>query len=244
MGADVKYLEREDGGHIAYRFHSGKGPLLVFLPGYMSDMAGGKATAVFDWAAANGRACLLHDYAGCGESEGDFSDGDFGVWARDALELIDALTSGQVILIGSSMGGWLMLILGEVLGKRLAGMIGIAAAPDFSDWGFSADQKREIMERGVVYEDNPYGPEPTPTWKRFYLSAQSREMLGREIAIDCPVRLLHGQADSDVPWEISIKLAAALRSSDVQLQLVKDADHRFSRQEDIALLLRSVEGIL
>jgi pimeloyl-ACP methyl ester carboxylesterase len=244
MGADEQYMMSADGLRIAYRFLPGKGPTLVFLPGYMSDMEGSKAVAVFDWSAANGRSCLLLDYAGCGESEGDFSDGDFGVWARDALELIDALTFGQVILIGSSMGGWLMLILGEVLGKRLAGMIGIAAAPDFSDWGFSADQKREILERGVVYEDSPYGPEPTPTWKRFYLSAQSREMLGREIAIDCPVRLLHGQADSDVPWEISIKLAAALRSSDVQLQLVKDADHRFSRQEDIALLLRSVEGIL
>ncbi len=244
MGADEQYMMSADGLRIAYRFLPGKGPVLVFLPGYMSDMAGGKAVALFDWAHTNSHACLLLDYAGCGESEGDFADCDFGVWARDALSLIDAVTTGQVILIGSSMGGWLMLILGEALGERLVGMIGIAAAPDFTDWGFSAEQKREIMERGVVYEDNPYGPERTPTWKRFYLSAKSREMLECEIAIDAPVRLLHGLADRDVPPEISLRLARALRSSDVQLHMVKDADHRFSRQEDIALLLRSVDGIL
>ena len=214
----------------------------------MSDMAGGKATALFEWAAARGQACLLHDYAGCGESEGEFKDGDFEVWARDALALIDSVTTGKVILIGSSMGGWLMLMLGEALSQpgvnRLAGMIGIAAAPDFTDWGYTDAQRMTILQDGVVYEDNPYGPEPTPTWQRFFKIAERHKMLERQIAIDCPVRLLHGQEDSDVPWQISLRLAAALRSPDVQVQLVKDGDHRLSRDADVGLLLRTVESLL
>ena len=135
------------------------------------------------------------------------------------------------------MGGWLMLMIGEALGDRLAGLVGIAPAPDFTQWGFSETRRATLIANGVVYEDNPYGPDPTPTWRDLIESGEANLMLDRIIAIDCPVRLLHGQADADVPWKISLKLAAALRSSDVRVMLIKDGDHRLSRAQDVALLL-------
>jgi len=238
--AEIRHFIRSDGLKLAYRLVDGEGPLLVFLPGYMSDMAGGKATATLDWAVANRRACLLLDYAGCGLSEGDFADQTLTGWRDDVLAMLQALSDAPVLLIGSSMGGWLMLMIGEALGERLTGLVGIAPAPDFTRWGYSEAQRAAIIDDGVVYEDNPYGPDPTPTWRGLYESGEANLMLGRTIAIDCPVRLLHGQADADVPWEISLKLAAALRSSDVRVTLVKDGDHRLSREADIALLLGTV----
>lgn len=231
---------RPDGLKLAYRKTEGAGPTLVFLPGYMSDMAGGKATAVFDWAETNGRSCLLLDYAGCGESEGDFAQQTLTGWRDDVLAMTDALVEGPVVLIGSSMGGWLMLLVGEALGERLSGLVGIAPAPDFTRWGFTDAQREAILTKGVHFEHNPYGPEPTPTYKGLYESGEASLMLDREIAIDCAVRLLHGQADADVPWKISPKLASALRSNDVRVTLIKDGDHRLSRDADIALLLSTV----
>ena len=241
--AEIGYFARKDGLKLAYRKAEGVGPTFVFLPGYMSDMAGGKATAVFDWAVANDRACLLLDYAGCGESEGDFATQTLTGWRDDVLAMIDGLTDGPVMLIGSSMGGWLMLLLGEALGERLAGMIGIAPAPDFTRWGFTDTQREAILTKGAHFEHNPYGPEPTPTYKGLYESGEASLMLDRELAIDCPVRLLHGQADADVSWKISLKLASALRSNDVRVNLIKDGDHRLSRDADIALLLSTVAEI-
>ncbi len=233
-----------DGQRIAYRFAQGLGPALVFLPGYMSDMEGGKATAVFDWAQSHGRACLLLDYSGCGSSAGDFSDGTLSRWREEVLALIEAQIEGPIVLIGSSMGGWLMLLVGEALGQRLAGMIGIATAPDFSDWGYDADQKAQLADGKTIFEENPYGPEPTPTYAKFWRDAESHKCLGREIEIACPVRLLHGQRDADVPWQVSLRLAEALRSDSVQVTLIKDGDHRLSREEDIALLLRQVDTLV
>ena len=241
--SDIRYHAMPDGRRIAFRSHEGAGPALVFLPGYMSDMAGSKATALAAWAQAEGRACLLLDYSGCGESSGDFADGTLSRWREEVLSLIEAEASGPVVLVGSSMGGWLMLLAGEALGERLAGVVGIAAAPDFSDWGFDTAQKAELRAGRTVFEDNPYGPEPTPTHAAFWQDAESLRLLEREIAIDCPVRLLHGQADADVPWEISLRTAAALRSDDVQVALVKDGDHRLSRDRDIDLLLRTVAAL-
>ena len=238
--AETRYFTRADGLHVAYRKSEGEGLTIVFLPGYMSDMAGGKASAVFDWAVENGRACLLLDYAGCGLSEGDFADQTLSIWRDDVLAMIDALADGPVVLIGSSMGGWLMLLVGLALGDRLAGMIGIAPAPDFTRWGFTDAQKEMIARDGVLYQDNPYGPEPTPTWRRLYDDGVAHEMLGTEIAISCPVRLLHGQADADVPWKISLKLAESLRSDDVRVTLIKNGDHRLSRDADVGLLLATV----
>ena len=242
---DVQFHTMPDGKRIAYRLVRGAaesaGPTLVFLPGYMSDMAGSKATALLAEAQARGRACLLMDYSGCGESEGQFADGTLTRWRDEVLALIDAHVIGDVLLVGSSMGGWLMLLVGEVLGARLAGMIGIAAAPDFTRWGFT-DMERALLTGGeVFYQDNPYGPEPTPTYPGFFEDGERNLRLSGEIAITCPVRLLHGQRDDDVPWEISLRLAAALRSDNVQVHLIKDGDHRLSRASDIARLQAEVD---
>ncbi|OJW68187.1 MAG: alpha/beta hydrolase [Sphingomonadales bacterium 63-6] len=237
-------------GHprIAFRKAEGQGPVLVFLPGYMSDMAGSKATALFDWALAEGRACLLLDYSGCGESEGNFADGTLTRWRDEVISLVNSETEGPVILVGSSMGGWLMLLcaleMGELeMGERLAGLVGIAAAPDFTQWGYDPDQKALFAAGQTVLEDNPYGPEPTPTHALFWRDGQARLLLEASIPLDCPVRLLHGQADADVPWSISLQLAECLRSDDVQVVLVKDGDHRLSRAADIALMLQTVDAL-
>ena len=238
---DTQFHDMSDGRRIAYRYCTGTGPTLVFLPGYMSNMAGGKATALFTTAQEQGRSCLLLDYSGCGESSGDFSDGCLSKWCDEVLALIDAKAPGEALVVGSSMGGWLMLLVGEALGPRLAGMVGIAAAPDFTRWGYSDEQRQQLAAGEVVYEDNPYGPEPTPTYPGFFADAEGLMRLDREIAIDCPTFLLHGQRDADVPWQTSIDLAAALRSDAVQVSLIKDGDHRLSRESDIALLKAQVD---
>ena len=229
-----------DGRRVAFRFLPGRGPALVFLPGYMSDMAGGKATALAGWARQEGRACLLFDYSGCGESAGEFAGGTLSRWRDEAVALIDLCCEGAVVLVGSSMGGWLMLLVAEALGERVAGMVGIAAAPDFTAWGRTAEEKARLEAGEIVLDANPCGPEPTPLHPGFFADGQGLLRLGREIAIDCSVRLIHGQRDADVPPRISLRLAAALRSDDIQVTLVKDGDHRLSRPQDIALLLRTV----
>lgn len=242
--SDVQFHEMGDGRRIAYRYSQGEGPALVFLPGYMSDMDGGKATSIFAHAQANGRACLLLDYSGCGQSSGEFADGCLSRWRDEVLTLIQAKVQGPVVVIGSSMGGWLMLLVGEALGDRLAGLVGIAAAPDFADWGYSDDQKAALAQGETVYEDNAYGPEPTPTYAKFWQDAMTHIRLNGKIDIAAPVRLLHGQCDDDVPWKISMQLAEKLRSDDIQITLVKDGDHRLSREQDIASLRRQVWSLL
>lgn len=229
------------GRRIAFRHAPGEGPTLVFLPGYMSDMAGGKATALFDWARGCGQAALLLDYSGCGESSGTFAEGTLSRWREEVLALVEAHCPGPVILVGSSMGGWLMLLCALALpAERVAGLVGIAAAPDFTDWGTSEDDKARLKAGETLLEDNPYGPDPTPTHALFWADGQANRVMTGEIALDCPVRLIHGQCDPDVPWELSLDLAARLRSAEVQVALIKDGDHRLSRDADIALLLRTL----
>ena len=239
----TRFHPLSDGRRIAFRHIAGGGPAVVFLPGYMSDMAGGKATALAEWAAYEGRECLLLDYSGCGESGGDFGQGTLTRWRDEVVALIEAHVTGKVVLVGSSMGGWLMLLVAQRLGERLAGLVGIAAAPDFTDWGYDEEQKVRLAAGRPVFEDNPYGPEPTPTHPGFWADGQALRQLEEEIPLDCPVRLLHGQDDADVPPEVSLRLSAALRSSDVQVTLVKGGDHRLSREQDIALLLRTVAAL-
>jgi len=240
---DTEFFEMSDGRRIACRFTPGTGPALVFLPGYMSDMAGGKASAVFEWAREAGRACLLFDYSGCGESPGDFADGTLSRWCEELAALVEAKGLERVVLIGSSMGGWLMLLGALAMPDRVAALVGIAAAPDFTDWGRGADDKARLAAGETVYDDNPYGPEPTPMHAGFWADGQAHLLLGGGIAFDGPVRLVHGQADPDVPWELSIRTAKALRSADVQVLLIKDGDHRLSRDADIALLLRTIASL-
>lgn len=245
MTGAIDYLDRAARPRLAYRHVAGAGPTIVFLPGYMSDMAGGKATALFDRAAAEGRACLLLDYAGCGLSSGLFAEQTLLDWRGDVLDLIDAKIEGPVIIVGSSMGGWLMLLAALALTQRdgpgrVAGLVGIAAAPDFTDWGFTAEEKAIILAEGQLREDTSYSDQPYVTTRGFWQSGEANHLLDAPIALACPVRLLHGQADGDVPPEISLRLAAALTSDDVQVTLVKGGDHRLSRHTDIALLVDAV----
>jgi pimeloyl-ACP methyl ester carboxylesterase len=240
----MDYLTRTDGIRLAYQLRKGRGPTIVFLPGYMSDMSGSKALALEAWAASEGRSFLRFDYAGCGQSEGAFEDPTLTGWRDDALLMIDRLTNGPVILVGSSMGGWLMLLAALARPDQIAGLVGIAAAPDFTDWGYSQEQKLEILSTGRLEQPSPYGPDPTTITKAMWQSGEVNRLLQSPVAIDCPVRLLHGQRDSDVPWHHSPHLAAMIRSDDVQVILVKDGDHRLSRDQDIALLLRIVGDLV
>jgi pimeloyl-ACP methyl ester carboxylesterase len=182
-------------------------------------------------------AMLRLDYSGCGESEGAFEDGTLDIWRDDVLAVLAKANVGPLILIGSSMGGWLMLLVAEALGKQVTAMVGIAAAPDFTDWDFDAADRATIAANGRIERPSDYGYDPMVITGGFWQSGQANLKLAGAVAIDCPVRLIHGQCDPDVPWETSFKLADALRSSDVQTILVKDGDHRLSRDQDIALLI-------
>lgn len=234
-----------DGTAIAFRHSPGSGPAVVFLPGYMSDMAGGKACAVFDHCVNAGCECLLLDYSGCGESGGAFADGTLSRWRDEVLALIAAqVRAKRVVLVGSSMGGWLMLLVGRALGDRLAGLVGIAAAPDFTDWGYAEQQKARLRAGQTLLQDNPYGPDPTPTHAKFWADGEANRQLTGEVPLTCPVRLLHGDRDAEVPPEVSFRLAKALRSEDVQVTIVMGGDHRLSREGDIALLLRTVDSLV
>jgi pimeloyl-ACP methyl ester carboxylesterase len=233
---DILHHTLYDGRRIAFRYTDGSGPCLVFLPGYMSDMSGSKASALFADSQEQGRACLLLDYSGCGQSAGDFADGMLSRWRDEVLALIASYARGPVVLAGSSMGGWLMLLVAERLKDRVSGLIGIAPAPDFTRWGLSEDQRARLAAGETILEPNPYGPEPTPTHPGFFADAECHLRLESMIDLTCPVRLLHGKADADVPWEISLRLKSALRSDDVQVTLIEDGDHRLSRPGDIAAL--------
>lgn len=240
----LAYLEIGPDLRLAYRHRKGTGPTIVFLPGYMSDMEGGKATALDAWAAARGRAMLRFDYAGCGASDGDFESQALADWRNDVLAMIDEVVEGPVVLVGSSMGGWLMLLAALARPERVAGLVGIAAAPDFTSWGFTPEQKMTILQEGRVLEHSPYSDTPTVTTRTFWESGEALRVLHGELAIDCPVRLLHGQKDADVPWTYAHEIMKQLRSADVQATFVKDGDHRLSREGDILLLLWTVEALL
>ena len=231
---------------LAWRHRAGAGPLLVFLPGYMSDMAGSKAEALDGWAAASGRAYLRLDYSGCGASGGDFLDGSIGRWTADALAVIDHVAPGApVLLVGSSMGGWIALRAGLVLGSRLAGLVGIAAAPDFTDWGLaiSAADRAALAAQGWFARPSDYDPAGYRYSRALIDDAPAQRLLHAPIGITAPVRLLHGQQDDAVPWRLSLDIADRLHSDDVQVTLVKDGDHRLSREADIALLTQTVAAL-
>ena len=230
------------GTRLAVRRQPGASPTIIFLPGYASDMSGTKAEALARWAGERGRATIRFDYAGCGLSDGAFEEQTLESWLGNVLDLIDA-ADGPIILVGSSMGGWLALLAARARPERVVGIVGVAAAPDFTDWGFDEASRALLHTEGRLVEASPYGGE-TVTTRGFWESGQAHLLLGRELPIDAPVRLLHGQEDADVPWQIAVRAAARLRSADVQTTLIKDGDHRLSRPQDIALLLRTVETLL
>ncbi len=236
----LSHLARPDGLRLAYRQREGLGPTIVFFPGYMSDMDGSKAQALDAWAVEVGRACLRFDYAGCGASEGRFEDGTLASWRDDALYLIDSLTDGPLILVGSSMGGWLMLLVALARPERIAGLVGIAAAPDFTEWGFSDAEKAILMTEGRLAEPSAYSDDPQITTRAFWQSGQDHRVLEQPIPLRCPVRLLQGQQDDDVPWQVALRLAARIEGNDVQVRLIKDGDHRLSRGQDLEALFSTL----
>lgn len=240
---DLAFLD-VGGRRIAYRLRKGASPTLVFLPGYASDMEGTKAVALDGFADRRGLSMLRLDYSGTGSSEGSFEDGTLAAWLAEALAAVDQLTNGPLIIVGSSMGGWIALHLALLRPERLKALVGTAAAPDFTDWGFSDAQKKELIDNGRLEEPNPYGPEPQVVIRAFWESGQGLRLLDKTIAIDCPVRLIHGEADSEVPIEVATRLMRQLRSSDVQLLVLKGGGHRLSEPHEIGAILRTVAGLL
>lgn len=240
---DAIRFDRGDGVHLAVRVREGAGPAVMFLPGYGSDMEGSKAVALHGWAARTGRPFLRFDYSGCGASDGLFEDGTLARWRDDVLAIVDA-SQGDLVLVGSSMGGWVMLLVALARPDRVKALVGIAAAPDFTDWGYSQDEKMAILREGRLAKPSPHSDDPEVTTRGFWQSGEANRLLHAEIAIDRPVRLLHGEADAEVPPAIAHRLARSLRSADVQTILVKGGDHRLSRDGDIALLIATVEHLL
>jgi len=245
--ASTGRLDRGDGVELAWARLDGRGPTVAFLPGYRSDMTGDKATALVAFCAQHGHAMLRFDYSGHGASGGRFEDGTIGAWTEDALAAIDRLVDGPLILVGSSMGGWIALLCSLARRDRIVALIGIAAAPDFTEalmWqALSFEQRARLMQHGVIHVPSQYG-DPTPITRALIEDGRNHLLLSAPIVLDCPVRLLHGQADPDVPWEMALRIADQVTSADVQVTLVKDGDHRLSRPQDLALLRRTVGALL
>jgi pimeloyl-ACP methyl ester carboxylesterase len=218
----------------------------MFLGGFRSDMTGSKALALRDACAARGRAFLRFDYSGHGASEGRFEEGTIGAWAEDALQVFDALAEGPQVLVGSSMGGWIALLLALRRPERVAALVLIAPAPDFTEelmWrGFSEAEREALMRDGVLHRPSQYG-EPTPVTRALIEDGRRHLLLGAPIRLTCPVRILQGMADPDVPWQHARRLVDALEGGDVRLHLLKDGDHRLSRPQDLRLLVETLEQL-
>jgi pimeloyl-ACP methyl ester carboxylesterase len=244
--ASTGRLDRGDGVELAFARQNGRGPTVVFLPGFRSDMTGDKATALAAFCAERGQAMLRFDYSGHGVSGGRFEDGTIGRWTADALAVVDQQTEGPLILVGSSMGGWIALLTALARRDRTAALVGIAPAPDFTEilmWeAMTFEQRATIMRDGVFHRPSQYG-EPYPITQRLIEDGRDHLLLNDRISLDCPVRLLHGQCDPDVPWEMSLRIAERLTSRDVRVVLVKDGDHRLSRPQDLALLRRTLAAL-
>jgi pimeloyl-ACP methyl ester carboxylesterase len=234
-------------GRLAWARLPGKGPGVVFLPGFRSDMQGSKAVFLREHCAARGQAFLRLDYSGHGESDGRFEDGTIGQWAADALALFDALTEGPQILVGSSMGGWIALLIARQRAARLAGLVGIAPAPDFTEallWPALPPEARQALIRdGIIHLPSEYG-EPTPITRALVEDGRRQSVLSEPIDLPCPVRILQGMADPDVPWRHAIRILDTLAQGDARVTLIKDGDHRLSRPEDLRLLGETLDSLL
>lgn len=232
------------GRRIAYRLRVGSSPALVFLPGYGSDMEGTKALALEEYAVRTGKAILRFDYSGTGSSAGRFEDGTLAAWLEEALAALDQLVEGPLVLVGSSMGAWLAFHLALLRPQRVKALVAIAGAPDFTDWGFSPEQKAQLLADGRISEPAPYGPEPSVFTRAFWESGQRLLLLDGEIAVDCPVRLVHGDRDQEVPLDIALRTMRALRSGDVQLLALKGGRHRLSEPREIDAILQTVAALV
>ncbi len=248
-----KTLARKDGASIAYhKMSSDKSgsvqPGIVFLGGFMSDMTGSKALALEEHCGNWGLGFVRFDYLGHGQSSGNFTDGTIGRWAEDAIAVLDELTQGPQILVGSSMGGWIMLLAALARPERIAGLIGIAAAPDFTEdlmWAeFTEEQRQTILSSGRFEQPSEYGDDPYVITRNLIEDGRNNLLLRAPLPIRCPVRLLQGMRDADVPWKTALRLEETLESEDVEVTLVKKGDHRLSEPEDLARLTRTLDALL
>ncbi len=240
------FLQRPDGARIAWRRVAGTGPPVVWLGGFKSDMAGTKAQALADWALARGRAYVRFDYYGHGESDGDFANGTITRWREDALAVLEELTSGPSVLVGSSMGGWIACLVAAAAPERLKAMVLIAPAPDFTEKlmapEITAAGRAELEATGVWMRPSDYG-DPYPIAAALLEDGARWSILPGPVNVDVPVRILQGGEDPDVPWRHALELAQAIRAQDVVFSLIKDGDHRLSRPQDIARLIAAVEEV-
>ena len=247
-GLQPRYWAPRDGARIAYRRVGGQSPTVVFLGGFSSDMTGTKASYLDAWCRARGQAYLRFDYRGHGASSGRFVDGTIGAWRDDALAVIEGCTEGPLILVGSSMGAWIMLLVAGALSRSVDSLVGLAAAPDFTEeliWRrLPATSRAELTREGVIHVPSEYADEDCPISLALIEEGRDHLLLGTSIALECPVRLLHGLDDRDVPWESSLRLLQALTSSDATLELVKDGDHRLSKPADLARVGRALGELL
>ncbi|MFV0386755.1 alpha/beta hydrolase [Paracoccus sp. (in: a-proteobacteria)] len=238
------FLETKQGRRIAFHQTAGRGPGVVFLGGFKSDMQGTKALYLEDWARAEGRAFLRFDYSGHGESSGAFEEGCIGDWTADATAMLTGLTEGPQFLVGSSMGGWISLLLARAMPQRVAGLITIAAAPDFTQrgfWaGFSDEQRDTVMRNGRIELPSGYDDQPYLITRRLIEDGRDHLVLDQPLPLPFPVRFLQGTADEDVPMQWALDLLAHATGKDLRLTLVKGADHRFSTPECLALICRTV----
>ncbi|MGF1641198.1 MAG: alpha/beta fold hydrolase [Rhodospirillales bacterium] len=241
-------LRRDDGATIAYHRTSGKSPGVVFLTGYMSDMTGTKALRLEHFCRARGLAYVRFDYFGHGASSGAFTDGTIGRWADDAVFALDHLTEGPQVLVGSSLGGWIMLLAALRRPHRVAALLGIAAAADFTEDLIPAmltgEQKATLAREGIVLVSSPYDEAPTPVTERILAEGRDHLVLRDEIALSCPMRLIHGMKDPDVPWQTALRIAEKLRSTDVEITLIKNGQHRLSEPDDLERLCETLEALL
>lgn len=229
---------------LAHRHTPGRQPGVLFCGGFTSDMTGTKATALESWCRARGLAYTRFDYGGHGASSGRFEDGTIGSWCGDALSIVDRVTAGPLVVVGSSMGGWIMLLLARARPARVRGLIGIAAAPDFTEDLLmpqaTTEQRRQMAEQGYWMQPSAYGEAPHPVTRALIEDGRGRLVLRGRLEVDCPVHLLHGMQDADVPWQTSVRLAERLSSDDVVVELIKAGDHRLSTAADLARITAAV----
>jgi pimeloyl-ACP methyl ester carboxylesterase len=241
-------LTREGNETIAYSIDSGdSSPAVLFLPGFRSDMQGNKARALSAHCRVHGQIFTRFDYFGHGRSSGDFRAGTIGRWTADALAILDEVTSGPQILVGSSMGCWIALLAALARPDRVAGLVGIAGAPDFTEdlvWArLSEDERRRLKDEGELVYESAYEDNPVPFTHTLIEEGRRHLVLRAPIALSCPVRLLHGMADPDVPYRTSLRLAERLKGSEVTVELIEDGDHRLSREPDLARMLAAVDEL-
>jgi alpha-beta hydrolase superfamily lysophospholipase len=232
---------------IAVLRRDGTSPCVVWLGGFLSEMTATKATALDRWAAEAGRAMLRFDYSGHGASGGRFEDGTIGQWLEDSVAAIERFAGESPVLVGSSMGGWMALLAARAMTRPPAGLVLIAPAVDFTEdlmWElFSEEVRAAILSEGVWRKPSEYSPEPTPITRRLIEEGRSHLMLGGPIRARCPVHILQGMEDPDVPWSHALKLVERLAEDDVVVTLIKDGDHRLSRPEDLQRIVEAVDGI-